>query len=182
MKKILVISSSPRKNGNTELLINEFQKGALESGNEIERINLNDKKVSYCTNCNGCRNGNGECVIKDDHNEIAEKMLDADVVVFATPVYFYSVTAQLKTFIDRMYAREHEFFELPDKEAYYILACAAPTKEYMSTAIADLDGFVRCLRTVKTKGIIKGFGAMAAGDVVGTPAYKEAYKIGKSII
>ena len=181
MKKVLIVSSSPRRNGNTEMLCEQFAKGALEAGNEVERINVNDKKIGYCIDCEVCRNNNGKCVIKDDAEEVIGKMITCGVLVLSTPVYFYSITAQLKTLIDRSFAREHEIREMDEKPVYYILSCAAPAPEYMDTAIAGLDGYIKCLRTMKVAGIVRGTGAMPAGAVAASPAMRVAYEMGKGI-
>lgn len=181
MKKILIISSSPRKNGNSEALSAEFARGAADGGNQVEKINLREKKIGYCINCDACRRNQGDCVFKDDAQEIVQKALDCDVLVLSTPVYFYNVSAQLKTLIDRFYAREHEFWNIPEKKVYYIITNAAGAKEYQESTVAVLDGFIKCLRTVKPAGIIRGIGTMAAGDVKEKPAMAEAYNAGKNL-
>ena len=101
MKNILILSSSPRKNGNSDILCEQFIKGAKESGHNTEKIYISDMKINYCTGCGVC-NTTSECVQKDGMEKIYEKMLKADVIVFATPVYFYSMCGQMKVFIDRL--------------------------------------------------------------------------------
>ena len=100
-KKVLILSGSPRKNGNSDLLCDEFMRGAAESGNEVEKIRVAGKKIAPCSGCYYCAAHNGECVHKDDMAEILQKMIDADVIVLSSPVYFYSINAQLKAVIDR---------------------------------------------------------------------------------
>ena len=100
MKNILVISSSPRRNGNSDLLCDEFIKGALEAGNKVEKVFLADKKINVCLGCGACYN-TSKCIQKDDMVELNDKMVEADVIVLATPVYFYSMAGQLKVLIDR---------------------------------------------------------------------------------
>lgn len=105
-KKVIIISSSPRKGGNSDILCDEFQKGAQEAGHDIEKIFLKDKKINYCSGCGFCNTNNyTACSQKDDMNEILDKIIKADVIVMATPVYFYTMCAQMKTFIDRWCAR-----------------------------------------------------------------------------
>ncbi|NLA69944.1 MAG: hypothetical protein GX852_02725 [Clostridiales bacterium] len=99
-KNVLIISSSPRKGGNSEELVASFAKGAESSGNKVETVFLRDKELNFCKGCFGCLQL-GHCVISDDAVDIVAKMHDADVLVFATPVYYYSVTGQLKTMLDR---------------------------------------------------------------------------------
>ncbi len=100
-KKVLVLSASPRRGGNSDLLCDQFMKGAQEVGHEVEKIFLKDKKINYCMGCGTCYNGKKSCPQKDDMAEVLEKMIAADVIVMATPVYFYTMAAQMKTLIDR---------------------------------------------------------------------------------
>ena len=100
-KRILILSSSPRKGGNSDTLCDEFLRGAKETGNEAEKIFLRDKKINYCTGCSTCSLHHKPCPQKDDATEIIDKMVAADVIVMATPVYFYTMSAQMKTLIDR---------------------------------------------------------------------------------
>ena len=118
-KNILVISTSPRKNGNSALLAEEFARGAADAGHRVEIISLRDKNIGFCRGCYGCRSG--ACVLKDDMAEVLQKMIDADVIVLASPVYFYSIDAQLKALIDRTVAR---WLEVKDKAFYYIMTAA----------------------------------------------------------
>lgn len=99
-KKVLIISGSPRKGGNSDILCDRFMQGAEESGNTVEKVSLKDLKIGYCMACYGCRETK-KCVQKDDMEELLSKMIEADVLVLATPVYFYSMDGQLKTMIDR---------------------------------------------------------------------------------
>ena len=121
-KKVLIISSSPRKGGNSETLAAAFAEGAREAGNQVETVYLRKKQVGFCKGCLACLKL-GHCVIQDDAVEIAAKMHDADVLVFATPVYYYSVSGQLKTMLDRanpLYDTDYAFTKA------YLLAAAAP--------------------------------------------------------
>ena len=104
-KKVLILSESPRRGGNSDLLCDEFMRGAVESGNEVEKIRVAEKKIGYCSACYFCRDHGGACAIKDDMAEVLQKMIDADVIVLSSPVYFYSIDAQLKALIDRTVAR-----------------------------------------------------------------------------
>ena len=100
MKNVMIISASPRKNGNSDILCTNFKNGALAAGHNVEKIDLRDKNIGYCIGCYACTKL-GKCFQNDDMNELAKKLENADVIVLATPVYFYSMDAQLKTFIDR---------------------------------------------------------------------------------
>ena len=101
--KILAISTSPRAGGNTDLLVDRVVRGAAETGADVEKISTRDLAIAPCVECNACRK-TGECVIKDDMQEMYPKLLDADRIVFATPVYFLGPCAQGKAFIDRCQA------------------------------------------------------------------------------
>ena len=114
MKNVLILSGSPRRNGNSDLLCDAFFRGAEDAGNQVEKIFIRDKKIGYCNACYGCRK-TGKCVIKDDMAEILEKMHWADVIVMASPVYFYSIDAQMKALIDRTLA---QWTKLKNKEFY----------------------------------------------------------------
>lgn len=180
MKKIVILQGSPRRNGNTDLLSEEFARGAKENGHEVEKIYLKDKNIHPCMGCDYCRSHEGNCVFKDrdDFEEIIQKVIAADVLVISSPVYFYSLTAQTKTAIDRFYARE---YEVKDKAAYFITASAAPTEDYIQTAVAGFRGFISCFENVKEAGIIAGCGAAQRGDVTSLGAVQKAYEAGKGI-
>lgn len=179
MKKVLIISGSPRKNGNTEALVKKFAAGAEKAGHQVEVIHLADKKIGYCVNCDSCRRNKTDCVFDDDARVIVSKTLECDVIVLATPVYFYNVTAQLKTLIDRFYAREHEFFSLPEKDCYYLITNAG-LDHHQNSTVTVLDGFVACLRTVKVKGMIQANRVMFPGDIEGSETLEKAYELGKN--
>lgn len=100
-KKVLILSSSPRRGGNSDTLCDEFMRGAVESGNHVEKIFLRDKTIHPCLGCSVCSLHKKPCPQKDDAAEVIGKMLEADVIVMATPVYFYAMSAQMKTLIDR---------------------------------------------------------------------------------
>ena len=100
-KKVLVLSSSPRRGGNSDRLCDRFMAGAQQAGHEVEKIFLTDRRIGYCTGCGACYGGAGPCPQKDDAAGVIGKMVEADVIVMATPVYFYTLSAQMKTLIDR---------------------------------------------------------------------------------
>lgn len=175
-KKILILSGSPRKGGNSDTLCVQFMKGAREAGHEVEKIWVQGKKVAPCLACYHCTEHKGECAIQDDMKEILEKMLAADVLVLASPVYFYSVSAQLKAVIDRTVAR---WLEFRDKEFYYIMTAAEDTDTVMDCTLACLRGLAECLEGSVEKGVIYGKGAYKKGEILNLPALQEAYEMGK---
>ena len=150
MKNVLILSSSPRKGGNTDLLCDEFAKGAKEAGNKVTKIRIADKKIGYCTGCYACQKTH-KCVIKDDAAAILKKMQAADVIVFGTPAYFYSCTGQLKVLFDRTVAI---YPDLPNKQYYYLLAQADENKDTFAGTIKSLDGFLDCYEGSKLKGVV----------------------------
>ena len=175
-KKVLIISSSPRQGGNSDILCEQFSLGAKEAGYTVEKIFLRKHKINYCLGCGVCNNTHS-CVQKDDMKALLDKMINADVIVLATPVYFYTMDGQLKTFIDRCVPR---YTEISNKDFYFILSAADTEKGNLKPAVEGLRGFTRdCLEGTKEKGIIYGVGAWQVGDIKKLPAYKEAYEMGK---
>lgn len=176
MKKILVLSASPRQGGNSDTLCDQLIKGAKEVGHETEKIDVHHQKIGFCMACYACKK-TGQCVQKDDMDIILEKMVNSDVIVLSTPVYFYSMDGQLKTFIDRTLPR---YTEIKNKDFYFI-ATAAAKKEAMERTINSMRGFTDCCPGSKVKGIIYGAGAWQLGDIQGNQAMEEAYHLGRQI-
>lgn len=176
-KKVLIVSASPRKGGNSDLLCDQFLKGALEAGHQAEKVFLGRYQINYCTGCGVC-NQTHCCVQKDDMAGLLEKMITADVIVLATPVYFYSMDGQLKTFIDRTVPR---YTEISNKDFYFILAAADTNQKNLARTVEALRGFTEdCLNGAREKGIIYGTGAWQKGEIKDTPAFQEAYLAGKN--
>jgi multimeric flavodoxin WrbA len=176
-KKVLVLSASPRKGGNSDLLWDQFMLGAKEAGNQAEKISLRDKEIGYCTGCGSCYTSH-KCVQKDDMAEVLEKMIASDVIVMATPVYFYTMNGQMKTLIDRTCPR---YTEISNKEMYFIVTAADSRKQAMERTLEGFIGFTSCLIGVEEKGIIYGTGAWNMGDIKGSKAMVQAYEMGKSV-
>ncbi len=176
-KKVIILSGSPRKRGNSDLLCDEFAKGAIEAGNKVEKIRVTEKQVEGCRACYACKT-NGQCVIKDDMAEILQKMIDADVLVLASPVYFYSINAQLKAVIDRTVAR---WLEVKNKEFYYIITAADAEIASAETTLACFRGYADCVEGAKEMGVIYGMGAYEKGEIIEHPAMIQAYEMGKGI-
>ncbi len=177
MKNVLILSGSPRKCGNSDLLCDEFMRGAKEAGHKVEKINVADKKIAPCRACYACK-GTGKCAIKDDMADILQAIIDADVLVLASPVYFYSIDAQLKALIDRTVAR---WLEVKEKEFYYIATCADTEKESIETTLACFRGYADCVEGAKEMGVIYGTGVYEKGEIKNTPAMSEAYGMGKNV-
>ena len=175
-KKVLALSSSPRRGGNSDLLCDQFIKGAQEGGHDAEKIFLKDKKINYCTGCGTCLNGKKPCPQKDDMAGILSKMIEADVIVMATPVYFYTMCGQMKTLIDRCCSR---YTEISGKEFYFIVTAADDSKPAMERTLEGFRAFTSCLSKAKEKGIIYGTGAWNIGEIKKSNAMKQAYEMGK---
>ena len=179
MKNVLVISSSLHNKSNSETLAQEFAKGAAEAGNKVDFVSLRGKKIAFCTGCLACQK-KGKCAIKDDANAITEKMKNAEVIVFATPIYYYEMSGQLKTMLDRansLYSSDYKFREI------YLLAAAADTdKKAMNIAKRGIGGWIACFDGVKLKGALCATGAESAGDVKKNSALlKKAFAMGKKV-
>ena len=179
MKKVLVLSGSPRKQGNSDILCDEFCKGAIANGNAVEKIRVADKKISHCLGCYYCKDHGGKCVFQDDMSDILQKIIEADVLVLATPVYFYSMSAQLKTVIDRTVAR---WTEIANKQLYYIITSAEDERDTLDGTITALRGFAKCIDGYEEKGILYGRGVSAKGEVVNFPdLMRIAREMGESV-
>jgi len=163
---------------NSDLLCDQFAMGAQEAGHTTEKIVLKDKKINYCTGCCTCFKGSKRCIQKDDMAEIMEKMVAADVIVMASPVYFYAICGQMKTMIDRTCPR---YTDISGKDFYFIVTAAVKNKQAMERAIEGFRGFTACLSRPKEKGVIYGSGAWNTGDIKKSDAMKIAFEMGVKI-
>lgn len=177
-KKVLILSSSPRRGGNSDRLCDRFAEGAREAGLDVEKIFLKAKKINYCTGCGVCYNGVKPCPQKDDAAELLAKMVAADVIVMASPVYFYTVCAQMKVLIDRACAR---YLEMTGKEFYFIVSAAEESIPMMERTVECFRGFLDCLEAPQEKGVIYGVGAWQVGDIEEMSVMNEAYEMGKNV-
>lgn len=179
MKNILILSSSPRRAGNSDTLSNEFQKGAVDAGHTVEKIFLRDKTINYCTGCSSCSLHGKPCPQKDDMPDILNKMVAADIIVMATPVYFYTMSAQMKTLIDRCCGR---YTEMNNKEFYFIVTAAENEQEKMERTIDTFQGFLDCIENATIKGVVYGLGVWHIGEINSTSTMQQAYKMGNQIV
>lgn len=129
---VLIISSSPRKEGNSDVLCDRFAKGASEAGHAVEKVMLRDKDISPCNACYTCMETHS-CAIKDDMADIFPKLMKAGVILLASPVYFYSVSAQMKALIDRCLV-DHK--SLAGKQFYFIITATDPQREAAEGTLA----------------------------------------------
>ncbi len=177
MKKVLIITSSLREQSNSTLLAQAFKEGAEEKGNEVEIISLRENRIAPCVGCGSCQ-VHGECFMKDKLNDILDKVIDADVLVFASPTYYYSVNGTLKNFIDRTYA---QYLKIKNKDFYYIGSSSDTSKESIDGAVETVKGFLRCVENVNLKGIVYGLNLNDQGEARYSESLKQAYEMGKNI-
>ena len=174
-KNVLIISSSPRKGGNSDILCDAFAEGAKEAGNEVGKIRIADMKIGYCTGCYACQK-TGKCAIQDDAQDVINKMMAADVIVLASPVYFYSICAQLKALIDRTVVI---YPKLANKQFYYLLTMADTDRAKFDGPLAALRGFLDCCEGSEEAGMVCADGVYECGVVKGTPFVTEAKTLGE---
>ena len=178
MKNVIVISSTPRLGGNSEVLAKEFACGAKDAGHNVELICLRDYNLKYCTGCYACHR-TGKCVHNDGMNELSKKLLKADAIVFATPVYFYSMSGQLKVFIDRLVPTYTQI----KADIYFIATQWDTDKEIMENTFDAIRGCTKyCFENCEEKGVIYGTGLSDVGDAEKNQEYmNQAYSMGKNI-
>ena len=178
MKKVVIVTSSPRKNGNSEILAQKFAEGAKSAGNEVKTIAVRDIGLKFCTGCLYC-NTHDQCVLDDGMNALYESFQNADVLVFATPVYYYSVCGQLKTLLDRLnplYVRNNQF-----KDVYLLATAADDDESAMDSAVKDIQGWIDCFDGVTLKGVIRGIGVTEKGEINATAFPGQAFEAGKNV-
>ena len=175
---ILILAGSPRKGGNTELLVEAFVKGASQK-HHVEVVSVHDYKVNPCMGCNACfRNKSNSCVQKDDMPLIYEKMAVADMLVIASPVYFYGLSAQLKAVIDRFHNPIRDTFHI--KKTALLLVGAASLPELFDGILAQ---YRLCLNFFKLEdaGRVLVRGVKDKGDIQNTEAIQKANELGLNI-
>ncbi|MBR3667808.1 MAG: flavodoxin family protein [Ruminococcus sp.] len=177
-KKVLIISSSPRITGNSARLALSFAEGAKVAGNEVEFVSLRDKQIGFCKGCFACQETQ-RCVIHDDADTIREKMLTADVLVFATPIYYYEMSGQLKTMLDRgnpLFTADYAFRDI------YVLTTAAEDEEYVpKRAVSGIEGWIECFEKARLAGSLFCGGVTNIGEIESSGKLNEAYEMGKGI-
>ncbi len=178
MKKVFIISSSPRRGGNSDLLCDQFARGAREAGHEVSKVSLSGKTIGFCRACGICK-ASGRCPQQDAVAPYLESMMAADVIVLATPVYFYTMCAQLKALIDRTVAI---YPRLTHKQFYFIMTMADDNESMFTGTLEALRGFLACYEGSQEMGIIQAANVYEKGEVRTSPAWTQAYEIGKSIV
>lgn len=177
-KNVVILSTSPRKNSNSEALAEAFAKGAIDAGNDVEIIRMRDKNVRFCLGCFVCQK-TGNCVIRDDMAEIVPKMGQADVLVFATPIYYYEMSGQMKTLLDRanpLFVSDYHF-----RDVYFLSSAAEAEDHVPQRAQSGLEGWIECFEKARLAGSDFGGGVTETGEIEGSPVLDKAYKMGKEV-
>ncbi len=178
MKKIIVVSTSLRSGSNSDMLADKFVEGAKAAGNDVEKVSLVGKNIQFCKGCMACQKL-GHCVIKDDVNDIMAKVLKSDVVVWATPIYYYEMSGQMKTLIDRMNAMYELDYQFRD---VYLLTTAADEEENTpKRAESGLTGWVDCFPKSRLVATLFCGGVNDPRDIAENPKLQAAYDLGKSV-
>ena len=178
MKKVIVISTSLRRGSNSDMLADKFVEGAKEAGNDVEKISLIGKDIQFCKGCFGCQKL-GRCVIKDDVNDIMAKVLEANVICWATPIYYYEMSGQMKTLIDRMnalYPLDYKF-----RDVYMLSTAHEDEVETPKRAEAGLTGWIDCFPESRLAGSLFCGGVNAPREIEGNPKLQDAFEMGKGI-
>lgn len=177
-KNVVIISSSLRNNSNSEALANAFAEGAKAVGHEVAQITLRGKEIKFCQGCLSCQN-TMHCVLKDDANDIVEQMGRADVLVFATPVYYYGMSGQLKTLLDRanpLFPADYRF-----RDVYLLAAAAEDEAETVDGTRTGVQGWVDCFERAQLTETIFCGGVTGAGEIKGNAALEKARQAGSQI-
>ena len=177
MKKVTVISSSMRGRSNSELLAKRFADGASAAGHSVTEISLKARNIKFCIGCLKCQE-KGDCVLNDDMGEINEISQNSDVLVFASPVYFYSVAGQMKTFLDRtnpLYVKQYRF-----REVFFLSSAAEDDEKANEGALKAISGWIECFEGVQLKGVLFAKGVTDPGSVI-EEMLEDAYRMGAGI-
>lgn len=177
-KHVLMISTSLRHPSNSDTLADAFLNGAEDAGNTVEKISLQGKTIAFCKGCLACQNL-GHCVINDDALVITEKIKHADVVVWATPIYYYEMSGQMKTMIDRansLYNTDYAF-----RDVYFLSVAAEDAPGVDERAVHGLEGWIACYEKAKLAGVVFAGGVNEPGEIKNHPALQKAYDMGHAI-
>lgn len=177
-KKVLIINTSLRPKSNSEALAKSFGDGAAASGNDVETVSLAGKNIAFCKGCLACQEL-GHCVINDDAIRLTEKMRLADVIVFSTPIYYYEMSGQMKTVLDRansLFPSDYHF-----RDIYFLSTAAEDEDDVDERAIHGLEGWIVCYEKCRLAGKVFAGGVNDPGEIVGHPALDEAYAMGAKI-
>ena len=176
--KIVVLTGSPRKNGNSTYLAEQFIKGAEEKGHEVFRFDCAFKQVEPCRACNRC-GMDGPCIFNDDFQELRPRLIEADMVVFATPMYYFSISAQMKRVIDRFYAINGQI-KGAHKKAAFLMTYADTARKEAEPMLVHYHTLMDYLGWTSV-GEVVAAGVWTAGSVRNTDYPQQAYRLGRSL-
>ena len=169
---IVILNGSPNRDGNTSFLCSAFKKGAEESGHNVTEYNVANMNIHGCTGCRYCRTeGNGKCIQRDDMDIVNENLNSAELVVLASPIYFWSITGQLQSVITRFYPHRK-----PIKATKYALILSAESGMAFDAAITQYNDII-AYSGIENMGILKSYGYNQKSD----SNFRKAYNFGKSI-
>ena len=179
MSNVLVISTSLRSKSNSDILAECLVAGAKDVGHQVDHISLKGKSIGFCKGCLACQKTQ-KCVQKDDAFMIADKVMNADTLVFVTPIYYYEMSGQMKTLLDRLnplYAADYKF------RSVYMLSTAAEDEAFVpERAVSGLQGWIDCFEKAELGGSLFCGGINDAGEAAGkAKEQQEAYEFGKSL-
>lgn len=178
MSRVVVLCGSVRKNGNTDLLVQSFVKGASEH-NEVEVISVSDYKVNPCIGCNGCFGREDySCFQDDDMSKIYEKLKTAEILVIASPVYFYGISAQLKAIVDRLHTPMRNSFGI--KKLGLLLVGAATLPNLFDPILLQYQMILNFFKLEDAGGVLVR-GVKDKGDVLETEGIRKAFELGERI-
>lgn len=177
-KEILVLTGSPRRDSNTEKLAEAFVRGAKAAGHRVEVFNVAQMEIAPCTGCEYCSTHPGECCIQDDMQTIMPHLFTADTIVFATPVYFYGMTAQLKLALDRMYFTQYKKESI---DSCVLLAVYGDTDTTVVRPLIDQYKAFSSYAKWDNLGIVTVPGVHKKSEIEGHPALEEAEELGRSL-
>lgn len=177
-KNVLILSGSPRKGGNSDTLCGEIARGARDAGHAVETIRVAERRIGYCTGCGLCSFHGKPCPQRDDAADIQARMLAADVIVMASPVYFYSICAQLKTLLDR----SCPYYErMGGKTFGFVMTSAADDPACMERTLEDFRGYLACLDDPKEAFALRAAGLTHPHEAKASPYLAEAYRLGRAL-
>ena len=177
--KIVILTGSPHRKGTSEYLVSQFTAGAEEAGHEVYCFDSAFKNVGCCLGCDKCEFGKKDCVLKDDFEELKPHMLEADMVVYASPLWYFSISAQLKKVIDRFYGINSFLMKKKIKTAL-LLTCGGTNPETVVPVTSEYE-LINDYFGWKDVGRVIAYGVMARADIEATDYGKKAYELGKSL-
>lgn len=175
MKKVVILSASPRKGGNSDILCHQFMEGAEKAGHQVTLISLYERKIGFCRACYACFRS-GKCVLKDDMEGILDQMQEADVIVVSTPTYFLTMNGMLKTTIDRFLPK---WQSLGGHDVYLIIT-GHDSRSGLKLVGEELTQIFENLGN-EIKEIVWGERVWQKGEVTSTKAMDEAFRMGQNV-